>query len=257
MIEILNIIKQMYTNFQGSGSHMLLFWISLLGLILWTHKNNQKINKFLILYSIILMFIFVCPITAKIIMDYCIGRDVYWRMLWTLPYVAIIGYVVTNIIFDMKSKTKKATAFIGLILLIASTGTNIYSLISIDPSTGAAKIPSEVEVVCEELMHLADEYQIDEITVVMSDEFTPYTRQYDASIHMPYGRNVPKDTSHPIHDILYTEPQDYYALKSAFIEYECNFLVLATNDTRTLALYEENFILLSQVAGYDIYLFNN
>lgn len=195
MTDIINITKDMYIRFQGSGDHFLLFWVSLLGLILWNKKNNQKINLFLVIYSSILMIIFICPITAKIIMEYCVGYSVYWRMLWLLPYVGIIAYTATNIVFDMNTKVKKATAFLGIFILIAAAGTNVYSLISIDPTAGAAKIPPKVGVLCEELQQYSENHGISEIKVVMPDDCTPYIRQYDASIQMPYGRNIPKDTT--------------------------------------------------------------
>ncbi len=256
MIEIYNLTKQIYANFQGFGGHFLLFWISLLILILWNHKTNKKINYFLILYSALLMFLFFCPITAKIIMDYCVGRDVYWRMLWLLPYVAVIGYVATNIIFEMTTKKKKAIAFIGILLLIISSGTNIYSLISIDPTSGAAKIPNYVEAMCEEVMQTAEEQGIEEYRLVAPDNFTPFVRQYDASIQMPYGRNVPKAKSHPIHDILNAEVLDAKALGDAFIEYNCTYLVLPTDDTKATLLETAGFERISQIAGYDLYYYN-
>lgn len=254
MIEILNITKEMYEKFRGNGSYFLLFGISLLILFLWNQKN-KKINLFFILYSLLLMFIFVCPVTAKIIMDFCIGRDVYWRMLWILPYIAVIGYVATNIVFEAKEKWKRFVTLISLLILITSAGTNVYSLIRIDPTTGAAKIPAVVATICDELLKIEDERDLEYVRAIFPDELTPYVRQYDSYIRMPYGREVPKDTDHPIHNILYAETIDYEALTAACTRYVCHFLIISSNEEITVNLKEHGFELITNISGYDIFLF--
>lgn len=255
MFEILNITKEMFEKFQGTGLHILLYIVSLLILVIWGRKKNRKISLFLIIYSVLLLIIFFCPVTAKIIMDFCIGRDVYWRMLWLLPYIVTIGYTATSIIFELASKSKKAVAFICVTLLIMLTGTNVYSLMSIEQSAGVSKIPYDVMLVCEKLLHTAEEYRIEQIRVAIPDEFTPYVRQYDASIQMPYGRNVPKDSSHPLHDILYADILDFDALQQAFIQYDCNFLIIDSDEYRDEQLDAHGFYLASSIGVYDIFIY--
>lgn len=86
----------------GSGWHYLLFAAALLFLIL---KHDDKENrKWLVGYTLLFAAVYICPLTARIIMKYCIGGFVYWRMFWILPTSVILAYVAVSVCTAGKKK---------------------------------------------------------------------------------------------------------------------------------------------------------
>ena len=55
----------------GSGWHYLLFAAALLFLIL--KRDDKENRKWLVGYTLLFAAVYICPLTARIIMKYCIG----------------------------------------------------------------------------------------------------------------------------------------------------------------------------------------
>lgn len=86
----------------GSGWHYLLFAAALLFLIL--KRDDKENRKWLVGYTLLFAAVYICPLTARIIMKYCIGGFVYWRMFWILPTSVIVAYVAVSVCTAGKKK---------------------------------------------------------------------------------------------------------------------------------------------------------
>ena len=108
----------------GSGWHYLLFAAALLFLIL--KRDDKENRKWLVGYTLLFAAVYICPLTARIIMKYCIGGFVYWRMFWILPTSVIVAYVAVSVCTAGKKKTIQAVCASLLMTLIIVTGKNPY-----------------------------------------------------------------------------------------------------------------------------------
>ena len=108
----------------GSGWHYLLFAAALLFLIL--KRDDKENRKWLVGYTLLFAAVYICPLTARIIMKYCIGGFVYWRMFWILPTSVIVAYVAVSVCTAGKKKTVQAVCASLLMALIIVTGKNPY-----------------------------------------------------------------------------------------------------------------------------------
>ena len=66
-------------------------------------RRNKKSTKYLIPYTVVVLAVFFCPISAKVIQK-CIGSTVYWRVLWLLPVIPLIASAMTEFLKERKNK---------------------------------------------------------------------------------------------------------------------------------------------------------
>lgn len=258
MSEILDNVKSMYEAYNGSGQHLLLFWLCVLILAIWNSKKKHVMNSFLIVLVVVLLCVFVCPITAKIIMAYCIGYNTYWRMVWLFPVTLVIGCVLTEFVYKVKEKKYKLVVLFGMFFLINCTGKSVYQDMSIVENSSLSKLPLSVEAVCEEIKEFSVENNVEEIITVMPNEFLPYVRQYDATIKMPYGRNGERyggSGKHKMYYLVNEKPMNYEEVSRLCKGKGYNYLVLQyqENDTVRTEMQNVGFEYISSVQGYDIF----
>lgn len=255
MSEILHDVKMMYDLYNGTGAHLALFLGCLFLLIFCKTKSNRKIAVFWAGYSIVLLVIFICPLTAKIIMDYCVGPEVYWRMLWIFPIGIVLAYVGTEIIARQKHIVMKVMALLAAVAIIVVTGSNIMTGMKLADSWNNTKLKPEVLSVCEALEEDAQQRDEEEITVIVPNELLCYIRQYDAAIKMPYGRDALRGNCwNPICDVMQQAEPDCALLAQLAREYGCNYLVYhAFNDNVRMNLEAEGYEAVRTADQYIIY----
>lgn len=254
-MEYLKIALSKYNEFQGGGAQMALFWMSVLVLVLGGRKDENRAIKTLLYYVALFLLIFFCPISAWFIMEFCIEQNVYWRMLWLLPEVVVLAYVLTGWVMK-NQKWRRWVAALLCVLLIAAGGTGFWSYAKVDFATGLEKLPRGVQAICETLQTSKEQYQEEEICVIVPDELISSIRQYDATIKMPYGRAVLKgERNHIIHDVLTQENFSAQLLAHWAKQYQCNYLVYPVSEDNTVetSLTEAGYETVGQVEQYQIY----
>lgn len=258
MLEYFRLALQKYNEFQGGGAQMTLFWVSALLLLALPKFRGSKMIESLLKYTLLFVIVFLCPVSAGIIMKYCIGESVYWRMLWLLPEVIVIAYFLTKLVMEQAGIRRWVLlALCGV--LIASTGTGFFKYIKPTRVGGINKLPNETIAVCEALQADKATRGEKEIRVIVPDGLVCSIRQYDATIKMPYGRAVLKgEKTHLIHDALTQTPVSFDLLAYRAKLYGCNYLVYplsedGTGEEQVKAAGYESF---GQVAGYGLYYLN-
>ena len=170
----------------GSGWHYLLFAAALLFLIL--KRDDKENRKWLVGYTLLFAAVYICPLTARIIMKYCIGGFVYWRMFWILPTSVIVAYVAVSVCTAGKKKTVQAVCASLLMALIIVTGKNPYvgGQAIYQKAVNMQKLPADACQISSLIAAARTEGET--ALAVMPEDLVGYVRQYDASIRLLYGR---------------------------------------------------------------------
>lgn len=259
MVDIFKLTLQKYNEFQGGGAQMAVFWLSVLLLFADSrYRKNRQISG-LLRYILLFVIVFFCPISAGIIMKYCIGNLVYWRMLWLLPEVVVIAYIFTRLTMDTGG-IRRVLAVLGCIGLMMATGTGFYQIIRPVKGANADNLPDASIDICEFLEQSREQFGDEEIRVIVPDELVCSIRQYNATIKMPYGRDVLKgESTHPIHDVLVQSPLQSELLAYRAEQYGCNYLVYPISEDGGVEkeLEQAGFECLNQVRGYSVFRITN
>lgn len=180
--ENIEIIKNTFLEFIGSGMYILLFFIALLYIFL---KEDSKKNKAFLLYgSIIILFITLNPIFNKIV-GKIFTNSVYWRVYWLLPLGVTIAYAGVKFINTEKQKYKQVIATMGVILIVIVSGKLIYNKENYFKLGNLYKLPDE-DVLVTQLIGADDE---ENKKVIAPESLVAHMRQIDASIDLAYRRD--------------------------------------------------------------------
>ncbi len=242
---IINAIN-MYKEFWGTGMYITLFFIAII-YILALEKDKKKQSLFL---GNILIFagVYLFPLSAYIIMKYCIGYGVYWRMYWLLPVTVMIAYALTSIIFKADARWKKALLTILTLGMLVLNGNTMYNEANFTEAPNPYKLNQDVLAVCDAIEADAAEQGITDIRAIVFNTLVTGIRQYDANIRMPYGRdalrgeNVSK-LSQQIYNTINAPSLDANALAYLASKGKYNYLV---------HLKDEGFAEIITAAGYTI-----
>ena len=237
----------------GSGWHYLLFAAALLFLIL--KRDDKENRKWLVGYTLLFAAVYICPLTARIIMKYCIGGFVYWRMFWLLPITFVIAYFAVSCISQLKNRLFAVVLAVLMLSGLAFSGRLVYNKDVFHKSTNYYKLPQTVLGVCDAMKKNADG---EEIRAIVPDELISYVRQYDPSIHLIYGRDAGKDSRTDtmeaaiVYDVINNEEQDKETFREALALSGCNYLVLS--EEHTMDWYaEEEYEKIAKIDEYCIY----
>lgn len=244
MKEILINIMNSYKMFFGMGIYQTLFIISIVYLVV--KEKKKDIKQFFLGLLVIFAIIYICPVSAYVIMYYCIGVNVYWRMLWILPVTVMIAYMITKEIASIEIKWKRVLSILGVVLAFVLGGSSIYS-INFSERTNGYKLYAEVIEICDAIETDAKEKSIQDKGLIAVNELVSQIRQYDASIRMPYGRNALKGEK------LGKLPRKiYYSIYGDKLNAEALAFYAKQGEYQYLAYYaQEDIISVFENAGYE------
>lgn len=250
-----------YREYTGTGMQMALFFMAILYLFLRKKhtEEEQKKSMYFLGYTFLFFFVTFCPVTAKIIMKYCIGKSVYWRMFWLLPTVIVTAYTAVLVVFEIPSKKKSIAVGLFLLLVVVMSGDTLYQPEIFSYRENNYAIPQNVVDVCDIIERDAKEQGITKKKLIAATELLQYIRQYDADICMPYGYNAPKGikidgfNAENIYRIMTSEKPNWDALSYYAALEECNYIAYPTNSDITRTLAENGFEEIGSNASYTVY----
>ena len=256
MRDILQYVKSMYDNYNGTGMHMGLFFASILYLLI--QKKDEKRYLFL---GYTLLFFIVCffPLTAKIIMEYCIGKTVYWRMFWLLPTSVITAYAAVQVLMQAEKKMRRYFLLLVMAVVIVMTGTNVYNETIFEHKENHYNIPQDVVNICDIIENDALVNGIGEKKLVTVNDLLPFIRQYDADIKMPYGNpavrgeTIRNNNASEIFRIMCQEHQNWDALSFYAGMEGCNYLAYPVDEDGAQAAESNGYEKIGGNGTYDVY----
>lgn len=256
MQKIWDITISMYEKYTGDSWQMILLAAALLYLCITLKRRKEQLS--FVLISLLFGFVFLCPVTAKIIMKYCIGKSVYWRMLWILPRVCIIAYAGTCVLSDVKKRGIRAAVLLVLCVLIGISGSCIYGKENYSKADNIYKLPAPTVEVCEMISKDAEEQQIGQVKVLVPNPLVCYIRQYDASFLTPYGRNVFKyenltQNQAGLFSQMSSDEAEPETLNMLLRNEGCNYFVWDRQDETREAFEDFDFVPVGDVQGYRVF----
>lgn len=244
-----------FGGFNGSGMHMALFFAAVLYLIAVKKEEEERSRTLIVGYSILFAILYLCPVTAYIIMEYCIGDSVYWRMFWLLPTIITIAYVFVKWLFQTRGKGQFALFFVCAAAVIVITGAPVYTQENYYPAENEYKIPQSAIDICEFIEQNRGEEE--QVKVTVPNELLCYIRQYNASIKMPYGRNALTGQSlgerrTQIYEMMTSGNIDWEKMLQLLKEEKSNYFVYPFG-IGSEELERGGYVLAGDVNGYSIY----
>lgn len=247
MREVLNDVISMYHDYNGMGMQMALFFACLVYLVI---QKKEDTKRYLFLgYTLLFFIICFFPVTAKIIMEVCIGKKVYWRMFWLLPSAVVTAYTAVLVIVKMEGKLRKYLLLFVMLLVIVMTGTNVYNGMFFDRKQNSYKLSQDAIDVCDMIEQDAAANGISYKKLVTVNGLLMHIRQYDADILMPYGYNAvmqnKTDTpnAYHIYQLMSCENKNWEAIAWYAALEQCNYLAYPA---------EESPVELLSSLGYDV-----
>ena len=242
--ENIEIIKNTFGEFKGSGMYMILFFISIIYILI--KEDNKKVKAFLIYFSIIILLITLNPIFNKLV-GKILTDSVYWRVYWMLPLGTVIAYAGVKFINNSNGKIKKVISTVAIIIVIIISGKLIYNKDNYKKINNLYKVPDEVlEVV--EIIRQGDEENKKALT---SEQLVPYIRQVEPSIELAYRREPTGYLENEYVRIMHSGISKDI-VQMAF-DNDCNYIVLDRGLVINVELHYFGFERIAETANFIIY----
>ncbi len=238
------VILKLYTGLKLLLLLSVLAWIYLL-----ITEKSKSIRILLVYAPIIVVALFLFPISRKGFVALGLDGETYYRILWTVPTGIIFVYGLCRL-FERHKR-------IGLIVgagLTVLCGSFVYKSTYISRAENLYHIPNTVVKICD-LIKPDDPDK--RVSAVMPGELIHFVRQYDTSINMPYGREMlvnAWDYYNAVYEAMEKpEVVSMEDLLAATREDYCQYIVLSEERKTDLDPIECGLVLLDEIDGYLIY----
>ena len=250
MKEIINTIIEDLILYNGKSILIPLFILALINL--WFTEKSKK-RRIILVYLVTAIFmVFCCPFYAWAGMK--VDKEIYYRVLWSLPMGTIICYSCVKVMMYFKSVLAKGIVFALALLVICINGKSVYTNTLHFRSVNEYHIPQVV-------IDVADRLKLDNYNpiAVMPAELLPFFRQYSANIFTPYGRNILEkqwNFNSELYDAMEADSNVYNAKEIARCarNENCLYVVLSCMKQIEGSMEAEDYFLLDFVQGYYIYV---
>lgn len=225
-------------------------WLLILPLLAWLYllfTEKSKALRILLVYApIIVAALFLFPPSRKAFVALLDG-EIYYRVLWTIPMGIIFCYGACRFFAGHRR--------LGLVVagaLIVGLGSLVYKSPYITKAENLYHIPDTVIEICDIISPKDSDVRV---TAAMPSELIHFVRQYDASINMPFGREM---LGWSYYNAVYEAMEVPEVvemeklLEAARAEY-CQYIVLAAERQTDKAPEESGLTLLAEIDGYRIY----
>ena len=238
------VIFKLYT-----GLKFLLVLTALAWIYLLITEKDKKIRILLVYAPIITILLFLFPLSRKVFVAAGLDGETYYRILWTVPMGVIFVYGACRFFASHRR--------IGLALsaiLIVLCGSYVYKSPYISRAENLYHIPDTVVRICD---LIRPERSGERVSAVMPADLIHFVRQYDASINMPYGREMlvnQWDYYNAVYEAM--EKPDVVnmeeLLKAARTE-KCRYIVMAEHKRTDEDPKDCGLLLLDVIDGYRVY----
>lgn len=177
-------ITEIYNYIQKYFNHSPIIYMYFIGIIYLCFRG-KRMRQMLVYPSVLLMLVILNPwlyghVWLKLI------KYAFWRMLWMIPVILVIGVAVVDLACVVKQKWLTCAIVLACVGLIMLSGDNIYRQEGVYvKAENAYKLPQESIDIAQWIME-RDENP----TILAPTELYCYIRQYDGRIKIIYGRDA-------------------------------------------------------------------
>lgn len=212
------IVKDAINKYFSNGYIGMLLLVSVAFFFFFRSRKRKFV--FIVWYSVLYGLFVLNPIIAVILSK--LGMDlVHWRVFWFMPAGILICSMFVEVLSYVKSKIFKGVLVVVLCLILCFSGGWMYVRGNFSMATNLYKIPQYILDVCE--------YIPENSRIMGDDNVMIWIRTYDATIDMPYGRQMiffggyEKQTE--LRNLWNAEVLDVETLSQKAINYECDYIV--------------------------------
>lgn len=245
MLESINIIKNTFIEFKGTGGYISLFVLAIIYLFL--KEENKERRMFFIYFQLLVFLVVFNPIFNKIVGP-IFKSTVYWRVYWIIPLGVTIAYAVVKAVSEIEQKNiKKNILYVCFIFTIIMSGKFIYTSENYQKVDNLYKIPNESILVAQIIKNDDAEYK----KAIVPDNLVAYIRQFDSSIELAYKREPTGYANHSIVTPLRLGDTEW--ISKVAKEKKCNYVVVDKNIPLTLDFSYFGFNALAETEKFAIY----
>lgn len=238
------VIFKLYTGLKLLLALTLLSWIYLL-----FREKDKRVRLMLVYAPILIVILFLFPVSRKVFVAAGLDGETYYRILWTIPMGVITAYGACRFFAGHKR--------IGLFItsaLVILCGSYVYKSDYISRAENLYHIPDTVVKICD---RISPENPDIRVTAVMPPELIHFVRQYDASINMPYGREMLVERwgyYNAVYEAMEkTEVVNMEELLEAARGEYCQYIVMAEGKKTDADPESSGLVLIDEIDGYRIY----
>ncbi len=174
-------ILESYKGFAGKGLMTALFVVCLV-ILFFREKDRVKRIMFIYFPGMVMLFYF-CPLSDVLLSSFS-GDGRNWRVLWLLPFSAVVGYTAVETVMSFSGKKRWISGCLAALLIVLCGGF-IYADEDIAPAENVYHVPNAVVAIADAIYCPGRE-----VSAAFPGDLIIYVRQYTPYICMPYGREV-------------------------------------------------------------------
>ncbi len=238
------VIFKLYTGLRWLFALTLAAWLYLL------FKEKNKTLRILFVYApLLILLLFLFPLSRKFFVAAGLDGETYYRILWTIPMGMITCYGACRF-FARYPK-------VGLVVmggLVVACGSLVYKSPYISRAENLYHIPDAVVHVCD---YVGTKDAQNQVTALFPEEMIHFVRQYDATIKMPYGRDMLVERwgyYNQVHEVIQNhEVLPMEELLEATRQEYCQYLIFREDQQMDMEPEKAGLILRTTIDGYCIY----
>jgi hypothetical protein len=250
MIELFKQVYEVFLLYIADGWHFITF--AALFVFLWITEKNKNVRVVLLYLTAAVLFLFFFPVTAYVAMRLMGEVATYYRILWFAPITLIIAYGIVKFVSSRNGKMAKILAAILSALVIIAGGDFVYDNDFFQTTKNYHQLPPTVIAICDEI-----EVEGREVKAAFPKELMEYVRQYSATVHMPYGREMLVGDwlfYSELYDVMNGEVVAPELLTTLARQENCHYIILAADKVDINEMETYKYTLYRQIGGYNVYL---
>lgn len=238
------VIFKLYT---GMKFLVVLFVLSWLYLLI---KEKNTGRRLMFVYApFLIIVLFLVPFSRKFFVSVGLDGETYYRVIWTIPMGLITAYGACQFFYRYRR-----TGLLITSVLIMLCGSLVYRSEYISRAENLYHIPNTVMAICD---LIEPENENSHVMIVVPEELVYFVRQYNASIRMPYGREMVASQWNYYNEVHVameeTEIIDLAALLEAARKEYCQYLVISPARQVEGDADQLGLLLLAELDGYKLY----
>ena len=246
----MEVAVSLFKQYSGQGMIVALFLVALA--FLWFEEKEKEKRRLFVYLPIFLLLIFFCPVVVWV-MEKFAEEDVYWRLLWSIPMLAVIAYGAIKVVRRLEG-IKRYGIIAGLVLLIGVSGDYLYNNPGYVTAENPEHLPAEVIELCDELI-----VEGREVRAAFPSECLMYVTLYTSLVHMHFGRDMFLKSDgamgwHILHIIMEADEIDAKELSDELRKQQCHYVVLRKNAVLIGNIEDEDWEEYYQSENYIVYI---
>lgn len=242
----------MLKMYSGNCSLTLLFVASLI--YLWIAEKNKGRKAVLVYLSVTILALFLFPVLSYFVVTIMNEEEIYYRILWALPMGIVIAYAAVKFLSVIKKKWLQAVLLFLLAVYIMVGGHPVYKSPQFSKAENWYQVPDSVVSICDAIVIPGRE-----IKAAFPPELVQYVRQYSPYVVMPYGYDSLVERwrlDNEFEQEMSKDISDAERLTSLARQNGCHYVIINQNHVLDGKMEDEEFTLVLQTCGYDIYVDN-